>query len=252
MTLRELVIAPDLEGASHHAAAAFAEVARQAIEQRRACYLALAGGSTPRRLYQVLASGEHPLDWSRCIVFWSDERCVPPGDPESNYRLAQNELLSKVAVREEQVFRLRGEIDPERAAAEYEQAVRDAVPAGADRTPRFDLLLLGLGADGHTASIFPGSPLLDDTGERLVAAVYVPHLDAQRLTFTPRLLNAGRNVIFLVAGADKAEALAAVLEGEGPVGRYPTRAVAPVDGRVLWFIDEAAASRLNARAWSRS
>lgn len=234
---------PDLEAASRAAADRFAGSVCEAIERRGHAFVALSGGSTPRRMYQILASGEYSgatIDWPRVDVFWSDERCVPPDSPDSNYRLAHDELLSKVPAPAEQVHRMRGEIEPKQAAAEYEQTVRAIVPAGPDGAPRFDLLLLGMGADGHTASIFPGSPLLEAPDERLVAAVYVPKLEAHRLTFSPRLLNGARDVLFLVAGTDKAEALAAVLEDQGDPRRHPARIVAPAEGRVTWVVDRAA------------
>jgi 6-phosphogluconolactonase len=237
----------DLEAASRAAADLFASSVSEAIEQRSQAYVALSGGSTPIRLYRVLASGGYiadPVDWPRVHVFWSDERCVPPDSPGSNYRLAYDELLSKVPVAADNVHRIRGEIDPADAAQEYEQIVRATVPAGSGGVPRFDLLLLGLGDDGHTASVFPGSPLLGSPDERLVAAVYVPKLKAHRLTFTPRLLNAAREVLFLVAGAGKAEALAAVLEGDADPAQYPASIVQPDDGHVTWAVDRDAASGL--------
>jgi 6-phosphogluconolactonase len=234
----------DLEAASRAAADLFASSVSEAIEQRSQAYVALSGGSTPRRLYQLLASGEHAIDWPRVHVFWSDERCVPPDSTDSNYRLAYDELLSKVAVAADNVHRMRGEIDPVAAAAQYEQIVRATVPAGSGGVPRFDLLLLGMGDDGHTVSVFPGSPLLGSPDERLVAAVYVPKLKAHRLTFMPRLLNAAREVLFLVAGAGKADALAAVLEGDADPAQYPASIVQPDDGHVTWVVDRDAASGL--------
>lgn len=240
-----LVVAPDLESASRAAAERFVAITREAIERRGGAAVALSGGSTPRSLYRFLASDEYPVDWPLVHFFWSDERCVPPESADSNYRLAFDELLSKVPVPDEQVHRMRGEIDPGEAAAAYEQVIRATVPAGPGGIPQFDLLLLGMGPDGHTASLFPGSPLLDAPDERLVAAVYVAHLAAHRLTFTPRLLNAARYVLFLVAGDDKAQALAAVLESDADARQYPARIVSPDDGGVMWIVDAAAGRRLD-------
>jgi 6-phosphogluconolactonase len=220
-----------------------------AIGKRGFFRVALAGGSTPRAAYGALAAGEH-LNWSRWQIFWSDERCVPPSAPESNYRMAKEALLDPLARRGEaprMVFRLAGDGDPDAAAAAYERAIQETVPAnlqsGAGSLPRFDLVLLGMGADGHTASLFPHTPALEESA-RLVVANPVPKLDATRLTFTFPLINAARRVLVLVAGADKAPALRQVLSGPPDPSLYPSQRIQPVDGTVTWLIDAAAGSEL--------
>lgn len=200
----------------------------------------LAGGSTPRPLYALLADPAAPyraaLPWARTHVFFGDERTVPPDHPESNYRMARDALLAHVALRPEDVHRIRGEEEPEGAAREYEAELR----AFLGPVPRFDLVLLGLGAEGHTASLFPGSPALDDPA-RLVAAPFVPALGAHRITLTLRALDAASRVVFLVAGASKAPALARILSGEPGAAELPAARVRPTDGSVLWLVERGAA-----------
>ena len=199
---------------------------------------------------RALAAGEN-LNWERWQIFWSDERCVPPTSPDSNYRMAKETLLDPLAHRNaapRMVVRLAGEGDPEAAAAAYERAVRETVPAnpnsGAGQLPRFDLILLGMGADGHTASLFPHTAALAET-ERLVVANPVPKLDTTRLTFTFPLINAARRVLVLVAGADKAPALHEVLAGPRDPDLYPSQRLHPVDGAVTWLVDAAAHAQLD-------
>ena len=226
---------------------------------------ALSGGSTPRALYRLLADPASPyrerIAWEAIHFFWGDERHVPPDDPDSNFRMAREALLDRVPVPAAHVHRVAGEEpDAARAAKRYERELielfeldpdpdtsprRDDGEPGAARLdwPRFDLVLLGLGEEGHTASLFPGSPLLAER-RRLAAAVWVAAHRTWRITFTPPVINHAAAVIFLVSGAAKAAALAAVLEGEPCPERYPAQVVAPVDGRLLWIVDRAAAGRL--------
>jgi 6-phosphogluconolactonase len=223
---------------------------------------ALSGGSTPRALYRLLADPASPyrqrIAWNAIHFFWGDERHVPPDDPDSNFRMAREALLDRVPVPAAHVHRVAGEEpDAARAAARYERELielfrlsrdtdsgRDGAPSAARRDwPRFDLVLLGLGEEGHTASLFPGSPLLAER-RRLAAAVWVEAHRTWRITFTPPVINHAAAVIFLVSGAAKAAALAAVLEGEPCPERYPAQVVAPVDGRLLWIVDRAAAGQL--------
>lgn len=207
--------------------------------------LALAGGSTPRGLYERLATPEvaSQLPWDCMHVFWGDERHVPPDHPESNYRMAYEALLSKVPVPSHQIHRIRGELpNPAEAAARYERELRDAFAVSSD-VPRFDLILLGMGEDGHTASLFPGSQVIHET-TKLVAAPWVERLHAYRITLTPVVLNAARHVWFLVCGEAKARALEAVLEGPYDPETYPAQLVRPRDGHVMWFVDASAAARL--------
>jgi len=226
-----------------------AAAANVSISRRGFFRVALAGGSTPRAIYTALAAGAN-LNWERWQIFWSDERCVPPTSPDSNYRMAKETLLDPLTRQGDaprMVVRLAGEGEPEAAAAAYERAVRETVPAnpdsGAGDVPRFDLILLGMGADGHTASLFPHTAALAET-ERLVVANAVPKLDTTRLTFTFPLINAARRVLVLVAGADKAPALHQVLSGPRKPDLYPSQRLHPVDGTITWLLDAAAHSQL--------
>ncbi len=226
-----------------------AAAANVSIGKRGYFRVALSGGATPRPIYEALAAGEN-LNWERWQIFWSDERCVPPTSPESNYRLVKETLLEPLARRAlapRVVVRMAGEGDPEAAAADYERAVRESVPAnpksGAGDLPRFDLLLLGIGADGHTASLFPYTPAVDER-DRLVAPNFVPKLGVTRLTFTFPLLNAARRVLVVVNGASKAPALREILAGPPDPQRLPSQLLHPVDGTLTWLVDEAAHGEL--------
>jgi 6-phosphogluconolactonase len=184
------------------------------------------------------------VDWSRVELFWSDERAVPPDDEQSNYRMARESLLERVPVPAENVHRMPADRTPLDAAADaYAEEIRRTLGAGAGEVPRFDLVMLGMGDDGHTASLFPETAALDEN-DRLVVPNYVPKLDAYRLTFTPRLINAATHVLFLVAGASKADPLHAVLEGPRRPRTYPSQLVAPTGGTLHWYLDPAAAAKL--------
>jgi 6-phosphogluconolactonase len=201
--------------------------------------VALSGGSTPKLMFQVLAEQfRYDVSWSNVHFFWSDERHVPPDDPESNYRMAAEALLSHVPVSTNNVHRIRSENpDALATASEYEQTIIDVTK---QTLPRLDLIFLGLGTDGHTASIFPGSEVLNET-ERLVAAPYVEKFKSYRITMTLPLLNNGSSIVFLVSGAEKAEIVKAVLQGEH---KYPAQAVNPHPGELIWMLDKDAASKL--------
>jgi 6-phosphogluconolactonase len=241
----QAVVQPSLEALSREAASRLQRLAAESIAAADRFSVALSGGSTPRTLYHLL--GEPPLretiDWPRVHLFWGDERFVPAGHPDSNYRLAREAFISKVPIPSGNVHPIPTESgDPETAAAQYEETLRRfcATP------PRFDLILLGLGADGHTASLFPGSPALDEH-DHLVVATHVPKLDAWRLTLTPPVLRGARHVVFLVSGSDKASILREVLEGPYDPHRLPAQLVRPEKGELTWLVDEAAASLLSAR-----
>lgn len=241
----------DLEEVSARAAQLFAETAQACAAASGAFKVALSGGSTPKALYAVLAAGgesatlappgerfDGNIPWRQTHVFWSDERCVPPDDERSNYRMADKTLLAHVPIPANQIHRLRGEDEPARAAQDYESVLSAEFGAG---VPRFDLILLGMGDDGHTASLFPASPALDDS-ERLVVANRVEKLCEYRLTLTFRTLNAAAKIIFLVSGESKAHALRAVLADDvNSHALLPARLVAPSNGALLWLVDEAAA-----------
>ena len=219
--------------------------ANEAVAQRGRFTIALSGGSTPKNLYTLLATNARTsLPWDRMYFFWSDERHVPPADPESNYRMAEEAMLSKVPVAAGNVFRVPTENPDAAAAAEaYEQTLRKFFAVEAGQVPRFDLILLGMGPDGHTASLFPETAALREKS-RLVVANWVEKLKTSRITFTLPLLNAARCVAFLVSGTDKASAIHEVLEGKAPGEQYPAKLVRPGDGKLIWFLDRAAASGL--------
>ena len=238
---REMRVHRDLEELSRATADFFCEVAHEAVQQAGEFFVALSGGSTPRRMYEILAGNDYRdrMDWSRTQLFWSDERCVPPDDPQSNYRMV-TEALAPVAIPPLNVHRLRGEDPPEEAAREYEIELRQSFRLLSNDLPRFHLILLGLGEDGHTASLFPGTAALNDT-THLVAANYVEKFKTYRLTLTLPVINHAANVAFLVSGEGKRTILHRVLEDPG--ASLPAQRVHPSNGRLLWFVDEAAAGR---------
>lgn len=231
----EFIVLPDLKAISQAAAERVATLA----QTRDPFTVALSGGSTPRRLYEVLAAPpfRERVPWGRVHVFWGDERCVPPDHSDSNYRLAREALLDKIPILAENVHRIWGEMPPDQAAAAYQTELEAVVGVNG----RLDLILLGMGADGHTASLFPGTEALEER-ERAVVAVYVERLQAWRVTLTLPVINAARQVLFLVTGAAKAEIVQAVLEG--PEGRFPAQQIRPTAGQLTWLVDVAAASRL--------
>jgi len=239
--------APELTAA---AAERFVEAAAAAIGAAGTFTVALSGGATPRALFAALASsGYSPrVEWPRVRVFWCDERCVPPGHAESNYRVARELLLDHVPLRESGVHRIRGEDAPEDAAGRYERELRTAfaTPAGPPRTTpgaRFDLVFLGLGADGHTASLFPGLRAVREH-TRWVMAEHVETLGMWRITLTPVILNAAAEAVFLVSGREKAAVLRRVLCGAGDPVDLPALAMAPAGGRLRWLVDSEAAADL--------
>jgi 6-phosphogluconolactonase len=231
------------------AAAEFANLAAEAVRARGRFCVALSGGSTPRSLYSLLASGAIPsIPWDKIFFFWSDERHVPPDHPDSNYRMAREAMLSKVPVPVEHIFRILGEEkDAEAAALAYEETLRKVFALQSGEFPRFDLILLGLGTEGHTASLFPGSPALNET-KRLVVANWVEKLNTDRITFTFPLLNHAAYVMFLVSGADKAEILEQILETPGE--ELTAQRVHPVNGKLFWLEDHAAAAKLSDADWA--
>ncbi|HUO26883.1 MAG TPA: 6-phosphogluconolactonase [Candidatus Aquilonibacter sp.] len=244
--VRKLTTPQDLFQA---AAEEIVQAANAAVRQRGRFTLALSGGSTPRNLYTLLATGARAsLPWEQMFFFWGDERHVPPTDPESNYRMAQESLLSKAPIPPANVFRIPAENPDAAAAAEaYDQTLRKFFTVQPGNFPRFDLILLGLGPDGHTASLFPETAALEEKS-RLVVANWVERMKTYRITLTLPVLNAAECVAFLVSGADKAPALHEVLEGSAPGEKYPSKLVRPTDGKLVWFVDRAAASQLSAAA----
>ncbi len=247
MKNREIIVAENLEELSRTAARKFVELAQTKINAGHTFAVALAGGSTPKKLYELLADQNEPfrraVDWTKINFFWGDERCVAPDASESNYRMARESLLEPLGVAPANIHRFKSELDPAAAAADYEKVLRGFFDAPAKSFPRFDLILLGMGADGHTASMFPQTEVLNEA-EKSVAAPFVEKLAAFRLTLTPPTLNRAENIIFLVAGADKAVALREVLEGDAPPAEFPARLINPIDGKAFWLIDRAAAQKL--------
>lgn len=223
--------------------------ATDAVAQRGRFTIALSGGSTPRNLYTLIAANASgSLPWDRMFFFFGDERHVPPDHPDSNYRMAYESLLSKVAIPPDNVFRIPAETPDAAAAAEaYEQTLGKFFALAPGEFPRFDLILLGLGPDGHTASLFPETAALQEKS-RLVVANWVEKLKTCRITFTLPVLNAARCVAFLVSGTDKAAVLHEVLEGNSPAEKYPSKLVRPKDGKLIWMADRGAASELAAAA----
>ena len=245
-TQPQIVVKPNLEEVSREAAARLQRLAAESVVAAGRFSVALSGGSTPRALYELLAEPpfRETIDWPRVHLFWGDERFVSADHPDSNYRLAREALISKVPIPSLNVHPIPTEdSDPEAAAARYEETLRHFFVLSEGDVPRFDLVFLGLGADGHTASLFPGSPALSES-HRLVVATYVQKLAAWRLTLTPPVLRAARHVIFLVCGPDKASALQEVLKGPYDPQRLPAQLVRPEEGSLTWLVDEAAASLL--------
>jgi 6-phosphogluconolactonase len=239
---RTVIVAGDLEALSRQAANYVAQTLAAAATARGQCSIALSGGSTPRRTFELLAAPplRDQVPWEATHVFWGDERFVPLDDPDSNYRLARERLLDRVPVPERQVYPVPTDAGSAvAAAAQYERTLRGVFELEVEDVPRLDLIMLGLGADGHTASLFPDSPALDETRRLVVpnGADYVPH---ERITFTFPVLNAARAVFFLVAGADKAPKVAAALGGDASV---PAARVQPTDGELRWYLDRTAAGQ---------
>ncbi len=238
----DLRIFPNSEELNRAAAKAFALLANNAITKHGRFAVALAGGNTPRAIYQLLATDYHEqIPWRQVHLFWGDERYVPMNDPNSNYRMVREALLDHIAIAAENVHRLPTEsIQPDEAARRYEQTLRDFFGAS---SPRFDLIMLGLGKDAHCASLFSGSPALQER-ERLVVVAEAPQTPKTRLTLTFSVINQAANIYFFVFGEDKAPALQATLEGPRDLQKFPAQAVQPLSGQVVWWVDEKAARLL--------
>lgn len=220
--------------------------ANEAINQRGRFSIALSGGSTPRSLFNLLAiNARNTLQWDKMFFFWGDERHVPPTDLDSNYRMANEAMLSKVPVPLGNIFRFPTENPDAAAVADaYEKTLRKFFQLGPHEIPKFDLILLGMGPDGHTASLFPGTDALHEK-TRLAIANWVEKLKTFRLSLTLPVLNAGRCVVFLVSGTDKASVLHSVLEENVPGDQYPAKLVQPKEGTLIWLVDRGAASALS-------
>ncbi len=227
------------------ASSLFVRLAREAASAQGRFNVALSGGSTPRGVFKLLTEDEvrERIPWSRVHIFWGDERCVASTHPESNYRMAEETLLTRVPIPSENVHRIAAERAPEQAASDYEQTLREALALPKDELPRFDLIFLGMGPDGHTASLFPETAGLKET-KRLVISHYVEKLKVSRITLAPFVLNNAAHVVFLVCGADKASTLKDVLQGPHQPDLFPAQLIRPVNGTLLWLVDQDAAGLL--------
>ena len=208
--------------------------AQHALGERNEFRIALSGGNTPRPVYTLLAAIGRDLPWDLIRITFGDERCVPPDDAESNFRMARETLLAPAAVPEQSILRLRGELDPQTAAQEYQDHLDDIATEGGEPIYRHDLILLGLGDDGHTASLFPETAALDETIRRVMAN-FVPKFNTWRLTFTFPLINAARHILFLVGASKDPALIERVLQGDS---QYPAARVNPSAGDVTWMIGE--------------
>jgi 6-phosphogluconolactonase len=249
-TNREVRVLADASGIAQTAAAEFLDSALQAVREKGSFNVALAGGSTPKALYELLSSNplQAKVPWSKIQFFFGDERHVGPNDAESNFRMATEAMFVKAPVDPQQVHRIKGEkANAAEAAQEYEQELLTSFPLKPPQLPRFDLVLLGMGPEGHTASLFPGTKALKEQ-RRLVVSNWVGKLYTDRITLTPPVLNNAARVIFMAHGAEKAPALKAVLEGPYEPEQLPAQIVQPKEGRILWLVDPAAASMLALQA----
>jgi 6-phosphogluconolactonase len=237
----EIKILPDNAALCLAATQEFHQLAETAIAERGRFSVALSGGNTPRSVYSLLAKDHQDLPWDRIHVFFGDERHVPPQDSESNFRMANESLLSKVPIPEGNVHRIRAELEPNAAAEDYEAQLRAYFQLASGDWPRFDLIFLGLGEDGHTASLFPGSDAINETSRRVVAN-WVQKFQTFRITLTFPVLNHAAEVTFLVSGESKAQILSDVLK-PGAI-KYPSQSVQPENGHLLWLLDQDAVKLL--------
>ena len=239
----ELTVFPDSAELCRAAAREFISTAKASTAASGRFTVALSGGNTPRNVYSLIAEqSTDTLAWNKIFVFFGDERSVPPSDPESNYRMANESLLSRVPIPRQNVFRVAAELPPEHAAQEYENSLREFFQLAPNALPRFDLVLLGMGEDGHTASLFPGSPALTESS-RLVVSNWIEKFKTYRITFTFPVLNAAAEVLFLISGVQKAAVLREVFAPQNRAA-YPSQLVRPRNGRLLWLADRQAASQL--------
>ena len=225
----------------------FASRVEQAVNQRGVARIAISGGSTPQATFKLLADPAQPflntIPWDKIQLFWVDERCVAPDNPESNYGVCRDLLLSKVPLPEKNVFRMEGELDPEEAAARYESTLRNVMKLEGAESPAFDLVALGMGPDGHTASLFPHTEAINEIG-RLVVANHVPQKDTWRITLTWPVIIQAAEVVFEIEGASKTDVLAEVLTGPRDPERLPSQLIRPTSGKLLFLLDQAAAAKL--------
>ena len=231
------------ETLSRHAAKLFVAQAERSIAERHRFMVALNGGSTPARLFQLLATDHREqVEWGRVHVFWGDERCVPPDDAGSNYAQARELLLSQVSIPESNIHRVKGELDPASASEDYARVLKDFAEDGFD-APRFDLVYLGMGEDGHTASLFPNSTV-HATETVIPVTAHYQDRPANRVTLTQFVFNRARMVVFMATGEKKAIALAEILSDRYNPDLYPAQRIDPTEGELIWLVDEDAAGKL--------
>ena len=251
---REVRILADGAAIARRAAELIVDAVTAAVRERGAFTISLAGGSTPKALYTLLATDpgfNSRMPWDKTQFFFGDERHVPPDDPDSNFRMASESMLSKVSLKPEQVYRIKGEYeDTEKAALEYEQTLRSYFKVSPGQLPRFDVVLLGMGDEGHTLSLFPGTKALHDNG-RLVMSNWIGKLYTQRVTITAPVANNSGLAVFMITKADKALALKGVLEGPFEPEQLPSQLIQPKNGKLLCLLDTTAASKLAAGTGNR-
>jgi 6-phosphogluconolactonase len=242
-------VEPDPAALAHRAAQHFLEMIGEAVAGRGRARVAISGGSTPKATFKLLADPNQPwrgrMPWDCLELYWVDERAVPPGDADSNYRMTREVLLDHVPLRPEQIHRIEGELEPDLAAARYETELRDGFRIEGAEYPRFDLIALGMGDDGHTASLFPHTEALHEKS-RLVTANHVPQKDTWRITLTWPVIDHASSVFFLIAGSDKAKVLNEVLTGPHDPERLPSQLIWPCSGILTLILDQAAAALLPA------
>jgi 6-phosphogluconolactonase len=245
----EYIVEPDNATSARRTAQHFVEIAEQAVAKRGRARIAISGGSTPKAAFQLLADPAQPwlkrMPWDKLELYWVDERTVPPDHPESNYRMTREAMLDRVPLKPEQVHRMEGELEPEVAASRYESLLRNTFRLEGAETPRFDLIGLGMGDDGHTASIFPHTEAILEMG-RLVTANQVPQKDTWRITLTWPVINQGSSVFFLIGGKNKAELVKEVFTGPREPERLPSQLIWPASGILTLILDKDAAALLPA------
>ena len=245
----EYMVEPDAQALARRAAEHFVQVAEDAAAKRGRARISLSGGSTPKAAFQLLADPGQPwlkrMPWEKLDIYWVDERTVPPDHPDSNYRMTREAMLDHVPIKPEQVHRMEGELEPEVAAARYESLLRNTFRLEGAETPRFDLIALGMGDDGHTASIFPHTEAIHELG-RLVTANQVPQKDTWRITLTWPVINQGSSVFFLIGGKNKAELVKEVFTGPRDQERLPSQLIWPSSGILTLILDKDAAALLPA------
>lgn len=240
-----VAVAPDAQSASTMVAEMIVRLAGQAVSEGRHFTIALSGGSTPKKLFELLASPawRAKVPWDQIDFFWGDERYVPITDASSNFRMTQEAMLSKVAIPKEHIHRWLTEKPAEEAAQLYDQEIRRVVPAGPSGIPQFDLILLGLGTNGHTASLFPHQPALHEKN-KLAIAEYIDEVKMQRLSFSAPLINAAKEIVFLALGPDKAAVVEEIVAGRSDPERLPAQLIRPAHGKLIWILDSASAQKL--------